>query len=434
MSKRVDESVITPTDAGFTLTGEEGPRVKSLQDQLERCSLAMGMSSKTLHGRAAALNTIATNLSLYLNAIRSLVPRQFFTVAYSSPCWESPLANPGPAQQRALDSLPNTSPSNQERLRDHLRRGILAPALARRKTSLFCLPAFFLAGFPKSGTTTLHKALSRHRMISRPSEKEPHWWTRMPLANEDQDYLRLATLRYLLYFSAEAEGSVRRRPGLLLYDASQSTLWDSNFAAEDNQEHCAMAAAVSHVLPAARFIVVMREPVSRTYSHYVYSCTWNGRRPASAGQFHEEALAAVSHLNSCLSHSSLFECAADRMFGVAGKRQCGSLGYRLLVSLYHLHLGKWLQFFPRNQFLFLRLEDLSRDPHLFMRRVTRFLGVADMKPISTRWLRTHRENQQKKHAAMLPETRALLSHFFRPFNQQLVELTGDQRFLWEDLH
>ena len=39
---------------------------------------------------------------------------------------------------------------------------------------------------------------------------------------------------------------------------------------------------------------------------------------------------------------------------------------------------------------------------------------------------------QKTQMEMLPETRAILSEFYLPFNEMLVELTGDRRFLWED--
>ena len=39
---------------------------------------------------------------------------------------------------------------------------------------------------------------------------------------------------------------------------------------------------------------------------------------------------------------------------------------------------------------------------------------------------------KKVKAEMLPETRAILSEFFHSFNEKLVELTGDERFLWED--
>ena len=77
--------------------------------------------------------------------------------------------------------------------------------------------SIFLAGFPKSGTSTLHSVLSKHEMIVGDLQKETQWWTRMPLDDEDPNYLRLATLRYIQYLCDPAN------PQLLVYDGSQST-------------------------------------------------------------------------------------------------------------------------------------------------------------------------------------------------------------------
>ena len=51
-------------------------------------------------------------------------------------------------------------------------------------------------------------------------------------------------------------------------------------------------------------------------------------------------------------------------------------------------------------------------------------------PENTANMLTHRKNVQKLHMEMLPETRAILSEFYRPFNEMLVELTGDRGFHW----
>ena len=42
---------------------------------------------------------------------------------------------------------------------------------------LFCLPAFFVAGFPKAGTTDVWDKISQHPDVV-PVDKEPHLWTR----------------------------------------------------------------------------------------------------------------------------------------------------------------------------------------------------------------------------------------------------------------
>ena len=267
----------------------------------------------------------------------------------------------------------------------------------------------------------------------------------MPLDNMEQNYLRLADIRYLQYFST-AVSSIEAKPQLITYDGSQSTLWDSNFFM-NRQDYCAMPTAVSHVLPKAKFVVVMRNPITRTFSHYLYSCSirygnnlarWPPTlRSDQAGHFHREVAKEVELFTQCLSNSSAFECTNEQRFRGLSKHQCGEVGYRLAISLYYVHLYKWRQFFPREQFLFLRMEDMSREPQAFMKRVTDFLDLAPMSPAVARRLLSHRENVQsfrKRRSVdmkMLPETRTLLSEFFRPFNQKLMEMTGDSRFLWD---
>ncbi len=43
---------------------------------------------------------------------------------------------------------------------------------------LRCFPYFYLAGFPKSGTTDLYNEIIKHPMIAQSIQKEPHWWTK----------------------------------------------------------------------------------------------------------------------------------------------------------------------------------------------------------------------------------------------------------------
>ena len=288
-------------------------------------------------------------------------------------------------------------------------------------------------------------ALSQHPMVAQPGTKEPHWWTRESLSDMGQDYLQLALLQYLVNF-VEANKKIRRDPQLISYDGSQSTLWDSNFFT-GQQDYCAMPVAVSHVLPRAKFVVIMRDPVARTYSHFLYSCSYKygdnmarwppGVRRDQAGTFHHEVLETILSFNSCLSAgSSTLECINWHHFS---QSSCGHVGYRLMVSLYHVHLRKWLQRFPREQFLFLRMEDMSRDADDFMRRITDFLDISQIEPnLAKKWL-SRKENKQTIRRRgqrwvtmkMRPETRTLLTDFFTLHNKQLVELTGDERFLWD---
>ena len=307
--------------------------------------------------------------------------------------------------------------------------------------TLLCLPNFFIAGFPKSGTTSLDEALRHHTQIAYPKKKEPHWWTRIPLQDLDQNHLQLVVFKYLLRYSYAAKKINVHKDGIT-YDGSQSTLWDSNFFS-NSQDYCAMPAVISQVLPKAKFIVVMHNPVTRLYSRYLYGCShhlgnniteWPAQvRTDPAGKFHHEVASDIQQFNECLRKHSLYECANEnrRLGG-----RCGGVGNKLAVSIYYVHLLKWLQFYPKEQFLFLSTDDMNADPHGFLSRITDFLGLHPISPEQARQWFTVKRNVQKlvtenpSKLVMWNETWRLLEDFYKPYNAMLVKLISDERFLW----
>ena len=130
--------------------------------------------------------------------------------------------------------------------------------------------------------------------------------------------------------------------------------------------YCAMSAVLSRVLPNAKFIVLKQNPVTRLYSHYLHTCADRHSKvlfklpkqlQQYAPNFHREVVADVKHFKG---NRSLYECVnANRFRSIA----CGGVGFRITVGLYTMHLSKWLQFYPKEHFLFLRTKDISANPH-----------------------------------------------------------------------
>lgn len=130
-----------------------------------------------------------------------------------------------------------------------------------------------------------------------------------------------------------------------------------------------MPAVLSRVLPNAKFIVLMRNPVTRLYSHYLHTCADRQSKvlfkipkqlQQYAPNFHREVVADIKHFKGCLRNRSPYECVNDNRFRSIA---CGGVGFRITVGLYYVHLSKWLQFYPKEHFLFLRTKDISADPH-----------------------------------------------------------------------
>ena len=409
----------------------------AIRQDLERCSLNMGVSVKTLDNDTLA--NISNKASIFISAVRSIVPSRFSTY-YMSPCWNADVVITRSFQDAILQFL--KPEGNQKLPKQYVTRmahSILYSVGSRPKT-FFCLPHFFIAGFPKSGTTSLDRALRSHPQIAGPLSKELHWWTRIRYIGEpgyNSDYARLAVMNYLLNFRRASE-QIGEHTKNITYDGSQSTLWDSNFFVH-HQDYCAMPAVLSRVLPNAKFLVLMRNPVTRLYSHYLYSCTQRyGVLPKqmqqhAATNFHRKVVADVEHFRECLKKSSLYECVNDNRFR---SNTCGGVGAKMMVGLYHVHLSKWLQFYPKEQFLFLRMEDISTDPHSLMTKITDFLGVAPVSKESANKLFAKRANAQtvvsknSESFQMQIRTRKLLDEFYSTYNSMLAELIADERFLW----
>ena len=401
---------------------------QAIQRDLERCSLAMGVSPEALRRDSNTLRNISERASLFLGAMWTAIPATFYA-EYKNPCWK---------------------PSAEvDRLVRHVqlhRRNGNKNITKNQAVSTLCLPYFFLAGFPKCGTTTLHHTVfEQHPDIVKPTYKEPHWWTRRKTKLSDVDDVYC----YLKMFYNATQHIITKKSDYVTYDGSQSTLWDSYFIV-NHQDYCATPAIMSTVLPDTKFIVVMRNPIERLYSHYFQGCTRKNSKGFGhdtstwpkevqenpATHFHNILVSDLEYFNGCLRERSLFECVSENRFR---GDECGGVGYRITVSMYYVHLLKWLQFYRREQFLFLRTEDMSAEPEAFMNRITEFLGISPVPADSAnKWL-SARNNVQRLEGldpwidlTMRKDSKELLENFYRPYNAKLAELIGDRKFLWDD--
>lgn len=113
------------------------------------------------------------------------------------------------------------------------------------------LPNFFIVGAAKSGTTSLYNYLRRHPDVYMSPTKEPHWFSRVKPDPEQGAYAVTSEEEYLdLFKDRQHERAVG--------EASTSYLWDEK--APDR---------IKQSIPDAKIIILLREPVSRVFSHYL---------------------------------------------------------------------------------------------------------------------------------------------------------------------
>ena len=439
----LDVSEVSPLDV------TKVPLISSrtvLQD-LVRCSQALGMTEQSLILNRESIVEVSRRAEIFLEKIAVMLPENY-SRKYRNPCWmaEEPKGYPGWGKRLMAYFNPE-----HERVPRNTKTNLFDESYNGSKR-LNCLPSFFLAGFPKCASTTVHDALRKHPQIVPPFKKEPHYWARawgLRLSQSFRtEYISTSFMTYTLFFKQLSTQLVASPMDLITYDGSQSTLWDSNFFYK-GQEYCAMPAVISRVLPNAKFIIVMRNPVTRLYSHFMFSNqlsfgqvkNWPHQlRENGAAIFHAEVMAEMENFNDCRTNKSLFECVnvwtTSKPVTIEGIKF--DKFHRLSIGLYAVHIRKWLQFYPRENFLFIRTEDISSNSTELVSQITEFLGIS---PVSEEMARDMFEKESNVFDAsahdlspMDKKTKLLLGDFYRPFNEELAAITNNDKFLqWNDL-
>jgi hypothetical protein len=180
------------------------------------------------------------------------------------------------------------------------------------------LPNLVVIGAMKCATTSLHYYLGLHPEISMAAEKELHFFV------AERNWAR-----GLGWY----EGQFRGRAAV----HGESSTTYARFP-----HYSGVAARMHAVLPGARLVYIVRDPVDRAVSHYVHECA-AGRedRPLA------EALTAPSG-NAYLD-----------------------------LGRYAMQIEQYLPYYSRERILVLRTEELAARRAETLRRVFAFLGVRD---------------------------------------------------------
>ena len=116
---------------------------------------------------------------------------------------------------------------------------------------------------------------------------------------------------------------------------------------------------------------------------------------------------------------------AERILADEGYDSVNHQCYSYLArGVYVDQLRTWLSYFPREQMLILKSEDLYAHPSLAIKQVLAFLDLPEWEPSE------YKTYHAQPYAKMEAATRALLVDYFAPFNQQLYALLG-RDFGWD---
>lgn len=249
-------------------------------------------------------------------------------------------------------------------------------------------PDYLIIGTQRGGTTSLYRYLARHPAHARALTKELRFF--------DLNWGRGVGWYRSRFPSRRYRDLVRRTRGLDLVVGE---------ASPDYMFHPHAPRRVGEVLPAAKLIVLLRNPVDRAYSHY-----WHQFRRGHERLSFEEAVAREPERLA----GELERTQREEDY-VSYERHHHSY---LARGAYADQLPAWMELFPKDRFLVERSEDLFEDPGAVFGRVLEFLGLSPGGP------GTYEQFNAFTQDSMDPETRERLEEHFRPHNRRLYELLG----------
>ena len=392
---------------------------------------------------------------------REIVPTSFNTDS-ETPCWNATL-------ELSLHGLALNGCIGDKTFQVPLQSWSLSlnmsSLFSKRRGSLsfptICLPRLFILGFAKSGTTFLYCLVARIANLSSleigQMRKEPKWWSCPKNINNYESLSAGSVAQYLFNFHPGAE-AVAQAKRTLIIDADPNTIsrWPVSPGDHLLDNYCLFPAVLPVLLPHSRYIVIMRNPVDALYSNFWFSCSQNRIRLSNKelqyapDLFHARVLKTIQVLQACLQTHPMAYCSikCNQMKNVQtspafpGLRKCGR--FRIDRMLYYQHVRKWLSVVPREQFLFLTMEEMNTHTLSVAAATAEFLGlhtgdrsleeITDFSGVHKQGKCENRQLSYSYHEnadlQMRDETRQLLEQFFSHYNQLLADLLADSRFLW----
>lgn len=263
------------------------------------------------------------------------------------------------------------------------------------------LPDFIVIGAQRGGTTSLYNYLIKFPQVAWSYKKEVHYF--------DTHYTE-GLGWYRAHFPTRTWIGINKLFGrkLVVGEATPYYMF-----------HPLAAKRIAELLPNAKLIAVLRNPIDRAYSQY-QQCAQAGRENLS---FEDALDGEEERLKNDLG--KLLAGEYDHIPGAYKDHPYKIYSYQAR-GRYAEQLERWYQHYPRENILILKAEEMYANPREVMERVSRFLGISTKPAAKMKYPKHHAGS----YSTMKPETRQKLARYFQPHNKKLYALLGED-YNWE---
>ena len=252
--------------------------------------------------------------------------------------------NTAKARQNTADALKAVTPLSARR---RLVRGRLTARI--RTSGLRELPDFVILGGQRCGTSSMYKYLGRHPQVAPSLRKETEYFT--------IDYDK-GEAWYRAHFPLRVRRTMAQVRGrrLVTFEATPDYLFDPRAPKR-----------LADMLPDAKLIIMLRDPVERAFSHYHH----NVRLGLEELSFREAVAAESTRIApdiQAMGDNPLDRVVNYRRYSYVSRGNYGE------------QIARWLELFERDRFLFLLAEDFFEHPESALHALEAFVGVDTWSP------------------------------------------------------
>ncbi len=256
-------------------------------------------------------------------------------------------------------------------------------------------PDFLVIGVQKSGTTSFYKYLCQHPQIFGCTLKEPGFFN----YHFDRGWRWYRS-------NFPIRGPFKNKSLCIPANSHVFEATASYFFSPQAVER------IKHHLPGCKFIVLLRNPTGRTLSHYRYKPT----HPSSPEIFKETIEKEIEAIRG--REEEIYDILVQH--GSLKAAQSITDTFYVFKSLYSIPMRRWFDEFDRNQFLFLKAEDLFNTPQTVMNQAFDFLSI------DRHTGQNYSIHNPSEKIPISRETIEKLDSYFEPFVDDFFSCTGVQ--------
>ena len=258
-------------------------------------------------------------------------------------------------------------------------------------SSFRVLPDLLVIGAKRCGTTSLYEYLGQHPCIKKSSHDNIGFFN---------DNFHLGIDFYKSFFPTifEKKKVIQKNKKFMTYDVTPFYIY-----------HEKAPQRIHQILPNSKLIVILRNPIDRSYSNY---CMGDPREKRKKKTFEEVIVDEKKILNKINKNNT------DEYYNFVHSSM-------LARGFYAEQLENWFKIFPKDQILIIKSEEFATETNKIMNNIFDFLGLPHYN--------IHDDSKKNKnhYEVMKKETRIDLIEFFRPYNEKLYSLIG-RNFNWEN--